>query len=44
MITSPSAVYSYSVGAAGSAGSAGTSGVDGGAGAEGFILVEEYYQ
>lgn len=42
-IASPSATYSYSVGAAGSAGNAGTSGSAGGAGAAGIIIVIEYY-
>jgi hypothetical protein len=44
IISSPSATYSYSVGAAGSSGSAGTSGATGGAGAAGKIIVTEYYQ
>lgn len=44
IITSPSATYSYAVGAAGSAGGAGASGNAGGAGAAGVIIVEEYYQ
>jgi hypothetical protein len=43
IITSPSATYSYAVGAAGSAGSAGTNGGAGGAGGSGFIIVEEFY-
>lgn len=43
IITSPSATYSYTIGASGTAGSAGTSGFSGGAGGSGFILVEEYY-
>lgn len=43
MILSPSATYSYSVGAAGTAGSAGTNGAAGGAGGSGIIIVEEYY-
>lgn len=42
-ISSPSATYSYAVGAAGTAGSAGTSGAAGGAGGSGVIIVEEYY-
>ena len=43
MILSPSATYSYSVGAAGTAGSAGINGAAGGAGGSGIIIVEEYY-
>jgi len=43
IVTSPSATYSYAVGAAGSAGTAGTNGVAGGAGGSGMIIVEEYY-
>lgn len=43
-ISSPSASYSYAVGAAGTAGVAGTSGSAGGAGAAGIIIVTEYYQ
>ena len=42
-IASPSATYSYAVGAAGTAGTAGTSGFAGGAGGAGIIVVEEYY-
>lgn len=41
--TSPSATYSYSVGAGGTAGGAGGSGLAGGAGGSGIIIVEEYY-
>lgn len=44
IITSPSATYAYSVGAAGTAGTAGTNGFAGGAGAAGYIEVTEYYQ
>lgn len=44
VITSPSASYSYSVGAGGTAGTAGTNGVAGGAGGSGIIIVEEHYQ
>lgn len=44
IITSPSATYSYAVGAAGTAGSAGTSGAAGGTGGSGYIIVEEHYQ
>jgi len=44
VISSPSASYSYAVGAAGTAGAAGTSGSAGGAGAAGIIVVTEYYQ
>jgi len=43
IITSPSATYSYSVGAAGTAGTAGTSGAAGGAGGSGLIIVDEFY-
>lgn len=42
-ITTPSASYSYAVGAAGSAGSAGTNGYAGGAGGSGVIIIEERY-
>lgn len=42
-IDSPSATYSYAVGAAGTAQAAGTSGLAGGAGAAGIIIVEEFY-
>lgn len=44
IITSPSATYSYAVGAAGAAGGAGTSGKAGAAGGSGVIIVTEYYQ
>lgn len=44
IITSPSATYSYAVGAAGVGANAGTSGNPGGAGAAGLIVVTEYYQ
>ena len=40
---SPSATYSYAVGAGGTAGAAGTNGYAGGAGGSGVIMVEEYY-
>ena len=43
IIASPSASYSYAVGAAGTAGTAGTNGHAGGAGGSGVIIVEEYY-
>lgn len=43
IIASPSASYSYAVGAGGSAGSAGGSGSAGGAGGSGLIIVEEFY-
>lgn len=43
LISSPSATYSYAVGAAGSGGTAGTSGATGGAGSAGLIIVTEYY-
>lgn len=41
-ITSPSATYAYSVGAAGGAGTAGTGGQAGAAGAAGIVVVEEF--
>lgn len=44
LITSPSATYSYGVGAGGSGGSAGTGGFAGGAGGSGTIIVDEFYQ
>lgn len=44
IIPSPSATYTYTVGAAGTAGGAGTSGFNGGAGGAGYIEVTEYYQ
>lgn len=44
LISSPSATYSYAIGAAGTAGTAGTSGLAGGAGGSGYIEVTEYYQ
>jgi hypothetical protein len=43
IINSPSATYSYAVGAAGAGGTAGTSGFAGGAGGSGYIEVREYY-
>jgi hypothetical protein len=43
IITSPSATYSYAVGAGGAGGSAGTSGFVGGSGATGYIEITEYY-
>lgn len=43
-IDSPSATYSYAVGAAGTAGTAGTSGNAGGAGGSGLVIVEEFFQ
>lgn len=43
-IPSPSATYSYAVGAGGGGGSAGSGGAAGGSGGSGLILVEEYYQ
>jgi hypothetical protein len=43
IITSPSASYSYAIGAAGTAGTAGTSGTAGGAGGSGIVMVEEFY-
>lgn len=46
LITSPSATYSYSVGSGGSGGAAqnGANSFAGGNGANGIIIVEEYYQ
>jgi len=43
LISSPSATYSYAIGAGGTGGTAGTSGFAGGAGGSGVIIVEEYY-
>lgn len=43
IINSPSATYSYVVGAGGSGGAAGTSGQAGGNGGSGIIIVEEHY-
>lgn len=43
LIASPSATYSYAVGAAGTAGAAGTSGYAGGAGGSGVIIIQESY-
>jgi hypothetical protein len=43
LITSPSATYSYAIGAAGTAGTAGTSGYAGGNGGSGVVIVEEFY-
>jgi hypothetical protein len=43
LIVSPSASYTYAVGAAGTAGAAGTSGFAGMPGGSGIIIVEEYY-
>lgn len=43
IINSPSATYSYAVGAGGTAGAAGANGFAGGAGGSGVIIVEEYY-
>ncbi len=42
IITSPSATYSYAVGAGGTGGTAGTSGFAGGNGGAGFIIIEAY--
>lgn len=44
VIPSPSASYTYSVGAGGTAGTAGANGAVGGDGGSGLIIVEEYYQ
>jgi hypothetical protein len=43
LISSPSATYSYAIGAGGTGGAAGTSGFAGGTGGSGVIIVEEYY-
>ena len=43
LTSSPSATYSYSIGAGGSGGTAGGNGLAGGAGGSGVIIVEEYY-
>ena len=43
LITSPSATYSYAIGAGGTAGAASTNGYVGAVGGSGFILVEEFY-
>jgi len=43
LINSPSATYTYTVGAGGTAGAAGTGGQAGGAGGAGYIIVDEYY-
>lgn len=43
LITSPSATYTYTVGAAVSGGAAGTNGGAGGGGAAGIIIVDEFY-
>jgi len=43
IIASPSASYSYAVGAAGTAGVAGASAYAGGAGGSGYIIIEEHY-
>jgi hypothetical protein len=43
LIASPSASYTYAVGAAGSAGSGGTSGGAGAAGGSGLIIIDEFY-
>ena len=43
LITSPSATYSYAVGAGGSGGAAGSTGSAGGAGGSGIIIVTEFY-
>ena len=42
-IASPSATYTYTIGAKGTAGNAGTSGDGGGAGGSGLIIVAEFY-
>ena len=43
IISSPSATYSYAVGAAGASGAAGTGGYAGGTGGSGYIEVTEFY-
>jgi len=43
IITSPSATYSYAVGAGGAGGAAGTSGFAGGAGGSGVIIITAYF-
>jgi hypothetical protein len=43
IVNSPSATYTYTVGAGGAAGAAGTSGAAGGAGGSGLIVVDEIY-
>jgi hypothetical protein len=43
LINSPSATYTYTVGAGGTAGGAGTAGNAGGAGGSGYVIVDEYY-
>lgn len=43
IINSPSATYTYTVGAGGTAGGAGASGSAGGAGGTGLIVVDEFY-
>ena len=43
IINSPSATYTYAIGAAGSAGSAGTGGQAGATGGSGLIIVDEFY-
>lgn len=44
IITSPSATYAYAIGTGGGGGGAGTGGSNGGNGADGLILVKEFYQ
>lgn len=43
LINTPSATYTYTVGAGGTAGAAGTNGNAGGVGGSGYIIVDEYY-
>lgn len=43
IIVGPAATYSYGVGSGGAGGAAGTGGNVGGAGADGYLVVEEYY-
>lgn len=43
LISSPSASYSYAIGASGAGGASGTSGFNGGAGGTGLIIIYEFY-
>ena len=43
IINSPSATYTYTVGAGGAGGAAGTAGVAGSNGGSGKIIVQEFY-
>lgn len=44
LVNTPSAIYTYGIGASGASGAAGTAGFAGGAGSLGIIIVEEHYQ